>query len=128
MSGTTRTYTLTGASYFLLLSPIFHLIWLWFLALLFDPSGDLVVMSASRSLSLEIVDVFTSFASFASLRNSEKNPEADWFVPGFRLVSLCSLMCMGCRLSNYSSRICMYKGVPEYEGVSSCCPCFYDVC
>ena len=46
-------------------------------------------MSASRSLSLEIVDVFTSFAS---LRNSEKNPEADWFVPGFRLVSLCSLM------------------------------------
>ena len=50
--------------------------------------GYLVVISVRRTLLLEIED---TFASFASLRNSEKNPEADWFEPGFRLVSLCSL-------------------------------------
>ena len=58
--------------------------------------GHLVVISSSSSLSFEIVD---AFASFVSLRNSDKNPEADWFVPGQRLVSLWSLTWIGCRLS-----------------------------
>lgn len=67
-----------------------------------------VVMSASSNLSFEML---LMFASFASLRNSEKNPEADWFVPGSRLVSLYSLMCIGCRFSKDSSRIFMYEDV-----------------
>ena len=42
------------------------------------------------SSSLSCVILFVS-ASLASLRNLVKNPEANWFVPGSRLVSLCNL-------------------------------------
>ena len=58
-----------------------------------------------------ILHDFASVASFASRRNLEKNPEANWFVNDLRLVSLCNLTWRGCKFSKYCSNTCMYAVV-----------------